>query len=148
MSTCPGSGGYWAAAVAAGDSDAAVLAAAGQTGDQLGRRVRARWLEWAARQPAAVLAAHPSWLLLWDSLSPEDQQADAGIGTDLFCAGWHARGRRLPGGPPAPGHRALNEILRDAIRAARGDPAALPGLRAEYDAAAAALFTVLAGGRD
>lgn len=49
-----------------------------------------------------------------------------------------------PGGPAAPGHRTLNEILADAIRAARGDQARLPGLRAEYDAAAAALFGMLA----
>lgn len=55
--------------------------------------------------------------------------------------------RRLPpGGPPAPGHRSLNVILRDAIRA-RNDPSALPRLRAEYDAAAAALFTILTEGR-
>ena len=54
-----------------------------------------------------------------------------------------------PGGPPAPGHRTLNVILRDAIRAAAsGDAGSLPGLRAEYDAAAAALFdTLTAGGR-
>jgi hypothetical protein len=55
---------------------------------------------------------------------------------------------RLPGGPPAPGHRTLNAILRDAIRAANsGDTSSLPGLRGEYDAAAAALFDLLAAGR-
>lgn len=48
----------------------------------------------------------------------------------------------LPGGPPAPGHRSLNVILRDAIRARR-DRAAVARLRAEYDAAASALFDML-----
>jgi len=47
-----------------------------------------------------------------------------------------------PGGPPAPGHRTLNRILRDAIRARR-DWSAVAELRAEYDAAAAALFGML-----
>jgi hypothetical protein len=51
-----------------------------------------------------------------------------------------------PGGPPAPGHRTLNVILRDAIRAAQpaGDAARLPGLREECTAAAGALFDMLA----
>lgn len=52
-----------------------------------------------------------------------------------------------PGGPPAPGHRSLNVILRDAIRARR-DPDAVAALRAEYDAAARALFDMLAGTQD
>ena len=73
-----------------GGSDARVLALAGVTPEQLGRRVRARWLEWAARQPLDVLNAHPSWLLRYDALSPEDQAVDNEIGTGLFCAGWHA----------------------------------------------------------
>lgn len=51
----------------------------------------------------------------------------------------------LPGGPPAPGHRTLNMILRDAIRARR-DQAAVTQLRAEYDAAASALFDTLTDG--
>ena len=57
----------------------------------------------------------------------------------------HIHTTHPPGGPPAPGHRTLNAILRDAIRAAAaGDAGGLPGLRAEYDAAAAALFDALA----
>jgi hypothetical protein len=52
--------------------------------------------------------------------------------------------RYQPGGPPAPGHRSLNVILRDAIRARR-DAGILTALRAEYDAAARALFDMLAG---
>jgi len=50
---------------------------------------------------------------------------------------------RCPGGPPAPGHRTLNAILRDVVRA-RGDSLALYHLRNEYDAATRALFDVLA----
>jgi len=49
-----------------------------------------------------------------------------------------------PGGDPAPGHRALRAILRDAVRA-KGDPALLGPLREEYDAAAGALFGLLGG---
>lgn len=52
--------------------------------------------------------------------------------------------QRQPGGPPAPGHRSLNLILRDAIRGRR-DPAAVAELRTEYEAAASALFDVLTG---
>lgn len=48
----------------------------------------------------------------------------------------------LPGGPPAPGHRSLNMILRDAIRARR-DQADVARLRAEFHAAASALFDML-----
>jgi hypothetical protein len=59
------------------------------------------------------------------------------------------RDRYRPGGPPAPGHRTLNVILRDAIRASvSGKADRLPGLRAEYDAAAAALFDMLTAVRD
>jgi hypothetical protein len=101
-----------------GDPDAQVLAAAGVTPEQLGRRVRARWLDWAARQPAAVLAAHPSWLLRYDALSPEDRAVDDQIGTDLFCAGWHARGRVQDRTAPEPGPAAdlKRELSRMRIR--------------------------------
>ena len=136
---------WWRMAADAGDSDAAVLAAAGTTPRRLGRRVRARWLGWAKTQPAEVLAAHPDWLLPYDALSPAAQRVDDEIGADLYCAGWQARGGLREAWPHAPGHRSPNEILRDAARAL---PAALPGLRAEYDAAAAALFDMLAGGHD
>jgi hypothetical protein len=144
-------GGYWRAVAEAGDSDAQVLAAAGTTPEQRGRRVRARWVEWAKRQPADVLAKHPRWLLPYGALSLPDQEVDDEIGTDSFCDGWHHAIRwaraHLPGGPPAPGHRTLNAILSDASRASRaGDAATVAGLRAEYDAAAAALFNLLAPG--
>jgi len=65
---------------------AAILALAGVTREDLGRRVRARWTAWARAQPHPK----PSWLAPWEELSPADQEADMAIGEDLFTAGWLA----------------------------------------------------------
>jgi hypothetical protein len=79
--------------------DAAVLAAADVSREELGRFVRQRWIEWAMRQP------HPkrSWLVPYGELSFADQEADDLIGVALFCAGWHARGRVQNRTGPEPG---------------------------------------------
>lgn len=65
-----------------------ILAMAGVTREDLGRRVRARWLEWARQQPDAL--EHQYWLTPWSGLDERDREVDRAIGTELFTAGWLA----------------------------------------------------------
>lgn len=44
--------------------------------DDLGRLVRAAWVDWAMKQPNPK----PSWLLPYDELSEADREADRQIG--------------------------------------------------------------------
>lgn len=48
--------------------------------DELGRRVREVWIEWARRQPSQK----PSWLVPYDELSEADKEADRCIGSALW----------------------------------------------------------------
>ena len=48
--------------------------------EQLGRRVREVWIEWAKRQPDPK----PSWLAPYDELSEPDKEADRCIGAALW----------------------------------------------------------------
>ena len=96
-------------------TNSAILVLAGVTREELGRRVRARWIEWARIQP------HPkrSWLVPYDQLSVHDQEADNQIGEDLFCAGWLA-GHGATGGPGTMGRLLPGEqvISADTAREA------------------------------
>lgn len=64
-----------------------ILTRAGVTREELGRKVREQWITWAQGQP---WPKH-TWLIPYDDLSPEDQEADMQIGEELFCRGWEAR---------------------------------------------------------
>lgn len=66
---------------------AAARAAGGREGvsdelrTRLGRRVREAWIRWAERQPNPK----PSWLVPYDELPPEDQDADECIGIAIWA---------------------------------------------------------------
>jgi len=64
-----------------------ILTRAGATREELGREVRRTWIAWAREQPYPKA----SWLVPYDDLSPDDQEADCLIGEELFCRGWEAR---------------------------------------------------------
>lgn len=49
--------------------------------ERLGRRVRDVWIKWAERQPNPK----PSWLVPYDELPPEDQDADECIGMAIWA---------------------------------------------------------------
>lgn len=49
--------------------------------ERLGRRVREVWIKWAERQPNPK----PSWLVPYDELPPEDQDADECIGMAIWA---------------------------------------------------------------
>lgn len=54
--------------------------------DELGRRVREAWVEWAKEQPDPK----PSWLVPYDELSEADKDADRRIGSALWREGYRA----------------------------------------------------------
>ena len=65
-----------------------IMALAGVTREELGERVRRKWIGWALCQPD--VADYPSWTVFWSELPERDREADMAIGEALFCAGWLA----------------------------------------------------------
>ena len=58
--------------------------------DDLGRRVREVWIDWAKSQP------NPSpWLVPYDKLSESDREADRRIGEVLYDMGFEAGGHAV-----------------------------------------------------
>lgn len=49
--------------------------------EELGKRVRQYWLEWAKQQPDP----RPSWLLPWEELDESQREADRQIGAGMFA---------------------------------------------------------------
>lgn len=58
----------------------------GPTTEELGRKVREVWVEWAKRQTDPK----PSWLVEWDQLEDAQKEVDTLIGTTLFMMGYRA----------------------------------------------------------
>lgn len=52
--------------------------------DNLGRIVRAAWIEWALEQPDRL--EHHNWLVVWDDLPERDREVDRRIGEAVLAA--------------------------------------------------------------
>jgi hypothetical protein len=66
---------------------AEILARAGVTREQLGRRLRQLWIEDRLRLRGPI---PPSHVAAWETLSTDDQEVDMAMAEDAFAAGWRA----------------------------------------------------------